>query len=71
MMQLQQDEVSLPARALVPLLRGLKPEQQAMRQAIDQLLSWDFALSEVAARCDLCGVGVQRTEFKKERLVLS
>ena len=28
MMQLQQDEVSLPARSLVPLLRGLKPRSQ-------------------------------------------
>lgn len=33
MMQLQQDEVSLPARSLVPLLRGLKPGQRATGQA--------------------------------------
>ncbi len=45
MMQLQQDEVSLAARSLVPLLHGLKPGQRETAQAIDQLLSWDFVLS--------------------------
>ena len=44
MMQLQQDELSLPARSLVPLLRGLKPGDGSTAQAIDQLLSWDFVL---------------------------
>jgi penicillin G amidase len=45
MMQLQQDEVSLPARSLVPLLRGLKPGQRGTVQAIELLLSWNFVLS--------------------------
>ena len=31
MMQLQQDEASLPARSLVPLLRGLKPARRSTR----------------------------------------
>ena len=44
MMQLQQDELSLPARSLVPLLRGLKPAPGRTSQAIDQLLSWNFVL---------------------------
>jgi penicillin G amidase len=44
MMQLQHDELSLPARSLVPLLRGLKPGDVPTGQAIDQLLSWDFVL---------------------------
>ena len=34
MMQLQQDELSLPARSLVPLLRGLKPASDRARQAV-------------------------------------
>ena len=44
MEQLQQDELSLPARSLVPLLRGLKPREPGTGQAIEQLLSWDFVL---------------------------
>ena len=46
MMELQQDEVSLPARSLVPLLRGLKPAPGPISQVIDQLLSWNFVLSQ-------------------------
>src|SRR5262249_16473987 len=39
MMQLQHDELSLPARSLVPLLRGLEPAQRPSRtsQAVDRL----------------------------------
>jgi penicillin amidase len=46
MMRLQQDELALPARSLVPLLRGLNPGPGPMRDALDQLLSWDFVLSK-------------------------
>ena len=44
MMRLQQDELSLPARTLVPMLRGLTlPEGQA-RQAAQRLKSWNYVL---------------------------
>ena len=46
MMQLQQDQLAPPARSLVPLLHGLKPSLAETRQAVDQLLSWDFVLSQ-------------------------
>ena len=46
MMQLQQDELSLPARALVPLLRGLHPAELKTRQAVDRLQTWDFVLNQ-------------------------
>jgi penicillin amidase len=45
MMLLQQDELALPARSLVPLLRTLTPPQGMTRQALERLLSWDFVLS--------------------------
>jgi penicillin G amidase len=45
MMQLQQDELALPARALVPLLRPLAPAQGRTRQALERLLSWDLVLA--------------------------
>jgi penicillin amidase len=44
MMQLQQDELALPARSLVPLLLPLKPHARNTALALDQLRSWDFVL---------------------------
>ena len=46
LMQLQQDELSLPARSLVPMLRGLKPARTDRPRAIERLLSWDFVLDK-------------------------
>ena len=46
MMRLQQDELSLPARTLVPMLRGITlPEGQA-RQAAERLASWNYVLDQ-------------------------
>lgn len=44
MARLQQDELSLPARALVPLLGGLRPVGDMARQAAERMLAWDFVL---------------------------
>jgi penicillin amidase len=44
LMRLQHDEVSIPARSLVTLLRGLTLSDAAAEKARSQLLSWDFAL---------------------------
>jgi penicillin G amidase len=44
MMQLQQDELSIPARTLVPLLRQLDSEDLLIQEAIGRLLHWDFVL---------------------------
>jgi penicillin G amidase len=44
MEKLQQDTLSLPARQMVPLLRGLSPADQRVRAAIATLLEWDFRL---------------------------
>jgi penicillin amidase len=46
MTQLQHDELALPARALVPLLRGLNPDGDRARQAAERLRSWDFVLDK-------------------------
>src|SRR5262249_60951488 len=42
--QLQQDELALPARSLVPLLRGLKPVSTDQARVIERLLAWDFVM---------------------------
>ena len=44
MMRLQQDELSIPARTLVPLLRDLEPDGIVVNEAISRLRDWDFVL---------------------------
>ena len=48
MMQFQHDELSIPARSLVPLLRPLRSERSspALRSAIAMLTDWDFVLGQ-------------------------
>jgi penicillin amidase len=46
MMLLQQDELSLPARTLLPLLFRLQTDSVPARQALDRLRSWDFILGK-------------------------
>jgi penicillin amidase len=46
MMQLQNDDLSLPARALVPLLRDLPIADAASAKARDALLAWDRVLDK-------------------------
>ncbi|MBI3265312.1 MAG: penicillin acylase family protein [Acidobacteria bacterium] len=44
MVRLQNDELSVPARALVPLLRDVTIGDAAARKARDTLLGWNFVL---------------------------
>lgn len=44
MMQLQHDELSIPARSLVPLLRDLSADSAVVQAAVGRLRSWDFVL---------------------------
>ena len=49
MLRLQNDEYSIPARELVPLLNGLDPADSAagpVRAAADRLHDWDFVLDK-------------------------
>jgi penicillin amidase len=45
MTRLQQDELLLPARSLVPLLVRLRPAGDQARRARDRLANWDFVMS--------------------------
>jgi penicillin amidase len=45
MVALQHDETSLPARALIPALRGVAVEGALVAQARDSLLAWDHVMS--------------------------
>lgn len=44
MLLLQHDELSIPARTLVPLLRGVPVDDEKLRAAIGRLQDWDFVL---------------------------
>jgi len=44
MMRLQHDELSLPARALVPLIEGLTSNDRLTQEAIKMLLRWDYVM---------------------------
>lgn len=46
MMQLQQDEFSIPARSLVPLLADVKTDDPAVRDALAKLRDWNFVLDK-------------------------
>jgi penicillin amidase len=46
MMRWQHDELSAPARALVPLLRELRTENPAVQEALEKLRSWDYVLAK-------------------------
>lgn len=46
--RLQNDDLSLPARALVPLLRHLPLTDPATAAARDRLLDWDFVLDQAS-----------------------
>ena len=44
MMDLQQDFLSIPARTLVPLLKGLRSTDTRTQKALKMLLSWDYVM---------------------------
>ena len=46
MVQLQNNDLSIPARSLVPLLRDLELSQPASRQAAARMLHWDSVLDK-------------------------
>ena len=53
MMRLQTDELSIPARQLVPLLEGLELNSERMTQARNILLHWDNRMSATSPAAGL------------------
>ena len=49
MIQLQNNELSIPARSIVPLLRDLAISNEVSRQAQTKLLHWNFVLEKDSA----------------------
>ncbi|MEX0912053.1 MAG: penicillin acylase family protein, partial [Gemmatimonadota bacterium] len=46
MMKFQNDELSIPARTLTPILLELEPTSERMRDALELLRGWDYVLDE-------------------------
>lgn len=59
-MQLQLDELSLPARGLVPLLRALSSPSPEVDSALKLLRGWDYVLSRESAAAAIYELWVQR-----------
>jgi penicillin amidase len=53
MMRLQTDELSIPARRLVPLLGAVSSDDARVEEARALLLSWDYTLEESSAEAGL------------------
>lgn len=53
MIQLQNNELSIPARSLVPLLRDLDIPNPVSRKGADRLLHWDFKLERDSVEAGL------------------
>jgi penicillin amidase len=59
-MQLQLDELSLPARGLVPLLRALSSPSPEVDSALKLLRGWDYVLSRESTAAAIYELWVQR-----------
>jgi penicillin amidase len=58
--RLQHDDLSLPAREIVPLLRGLKVDEPRLAEARDFLLKWDFRMSKESAQAAVYAAWFQK-----------
>jgi penicillin amidase len=62
MMRLQHDELSIPARTLVPLLRSLRIDDVRVRSARDRLLRWDHVLDRTSIEAGIYVAWQRRLE---------
>jgi penicillin amidase len=60
MKDLQQDYLSLPARTLVPLLRGVRSADARAQKALDMLLAWDYVLDKDSVEAAIYSSWVDR-----------
>jgi penicillin G amidase len=82
MMRLQNDNVSLPARSLLPLLRGVRLDSDRgrtsvgiqpdiVRKALRMLLAWDFSVDADSAAAGLYEMWQRRLTANVRDLVIS
>ena len=56
----QQDDLSIPARTLVPLLSELRSENSAVQAALEKLRSWDYILTKDSVAAGIYATWQQR-----------
>jgi penicillin amidase len=56
MMRLQTDELSIPARQLVPMLEEIEPPDNRTRRAVGLLLDWDYVMDKRSTAAGLYAV---------------
>lgn len=66
MKKLQLDELSIPARKLVPLLKNIKSTDKKLADAIDTLLTWDYILNKESVAA---GIYAQWENILREELL--
>ncbi len=73
MARLQSDELSIPARTLVPLLRGLRSDKAEVQAALKKLLSWDYVLSQHSVEAGIYAAWQQQLweNFRNQRVPAS
>lgn len=69
MARLQNDDLSIPARALVPLLKDVTLPSPASIRARDALLGWDFVMDKASVPAGIYGMW-QRRVFANVRAVM-
>jgi penicillin amidase len=62
MVQLQNSDLSLPARSLVPLLRDLEMPSPALQQAASRLLQWNYVLDKDSVEAGIYEMWQHRLE---------
>lgn len=70
MVQLQNSDLSLPARSLVPLLRDLEMPNAALQQAAARLLHWNFVLDKDSVEAGVYEMFQQRLEANVRAVVV-
>ena len=71
--RLQTDELSIPARTLVPLLRGLRSDKADVQAALEKLLSWDYVLNQNSVAAGIYAAWQQQLweNFRNQRVPAS
>ncbi len=70
MVRLQNDELSIPARSLVPLLQNLSFADQATAKARDRLLAWNYILDKDSVPAGIYEMWQRRIQTNMRELLV-
>jgi penicillin amidase len=70
MVQLQNSDLSIPARSLVPLLRGVEMRDAGTKEAASRLLRWDFVMDKDSVEAGIYEMWQRRVMANVRALVI-